>query len=318
MIHSEYATLLNRGVDFGIDAGFVVTKFGGKCAVNGYVALKLSAVSPKYGRDNVIPISQSNSTSPSAYLVTSRSKCFGYGSASEFLVAAFLEDVRPHEIIDASENPRRDFVFRSDYLVVSVLEYADYMKQFRSGSGLWGGFVHVEELARKRSSYESKTQLILASANIEIKTDAETDILWRAIDHASPLERYLKLYHLVELMFDLVLVDKIKSLEQDLKGIGKLLSEYSGDNESERLIKIIKEYCPDLNFLEKVLVQAFSETKYHDQIVDLMFEHQKGSNPYKEEKREVFKNVLTVGFSVSELKSKNLPYEHVHLSKLAV
>ena len=200
MIYSEYEALLKRGVVFGIDSGFNVSKYGGKCAVNDYVALKLSTVSQKYGRDNVIPILQSNAPIPLAYLVTCRSKYFGYGSASDILAAVFLEDARQSDIVDESGTSRRDFVFRADYLVVSILEHTSYMKQFRSGSGLWGGFVHVEELAIKRSSYESSTQLILASANILIKTDAEKDILWRAIDHASPLERYLKLYHLVELM----------------------------------------------------------------------------------------------------------------------
>lgn len=316
MIYSEYEAISIQGIDFGIDSGFIVTKFGGKCAINDYVALKLSAVSPKYGRDNVIPIYQTNGARPSAYLVTCQSKDFGYGSASEFLAAAFLEDARPSDIIDELGRPRRDFFFRADYLVVSVLEHADYMKKFRAGSGLWGGFVHVEELARKRTSYESKAQSILAKADLKINTDAEKDTLWRAIDHASPLERYLKLYHMIELMFDLVLVEKIQSLGQDLKGIGKLLNDYSGGNEFERLNKIIKESSPDVQFFEKVLTQVFSESKYHAQLMDLLFEYSKESNPYKE-KREAFKNVLAVGFSLAQLKSNNLSHEHVHLSKFA-
>lgn len=315
MIYSEYEAISNRSINFGIDPGFTVTKFGGKCAINDYVALKLSAVSPKYSRDNVIPISLANGTSPLAYLVTCRSRDFGYGSASEFLAAAYLEDARPADIVDGVGMPRRDFVFRADYLVISVLEHADYMKRFRPGSGLWGGFVHVEELARRRTSYESSAQSIIANADIQINTDTEKDTIWRAIDHASPLERYLKLYHLVELIFDLVLVKKIKSLGQDLKGIGKLLNDYSGGNEFDRLHKIIKECSPNVLFFEKLLIAAFSDSKYHAQLNELLFDYSKDSNPYKE-KGAAFWDVLAAGFSLSELKNQKLNNDHAHMAKL--
>lgn len=318
MIYSEYEELFNEGIEFGVDTSFIISKYGGKCSVNNYIAFKLSSVSSKYERDNVIPILKAPGQNPFAYLLTCRDRGFGYGSASDLLVAAFLEDARPSDIADDAGKDRRDFVFRADYIVINTSNQTEYLRDFRTGSGLWGGFVHVEELASKRPVYQSRISSILATPDVQISSDSEKDVLWRAIDQTAPLERYLKLYHLIELMFDLTLVEKIKLLGADLKGIGKLLKSYSSDSETERLLKIVKEHCPDTVFFEAALSRAFSNSKYHAQLLEMLFEYSKESNPYKEEKQNDFKNVLQAGFSVSELKNHKLAYDYNCLSKLAV
>lgn len=318
MIYSEYEKLADDGIDFGLDATFKVGKFGEKCAVNDHVALKLTSVSPRYERESVIVIYQSDGVTELAYLVTCQGQAFQYGGASEVLAAAFLEDAQYSDIVDKDNNSRRDFVFHYDYLVISSLNHRDYISHYQPGSGLWGGFVHVEELGSKRTSYESKSPTIVAKQDVLIRSDASKDTLWRAIDHPSPLERYLKLYHLLELIFDLDLVKQIQGLGADLKGIGKLLNDYSGDKEFDRLIKVIKRYCPEKSeaIIESALALSLTNPKYHSKIVEMLFEYPKDSNPYLE-KRSDFEKVLAAGFSKSELKNNKLSNDYNHLTKFA-
>jgi len=64
-------------------------------------------------------------------------------------------------------------------------------------------------------------------------------------------ERYLKLYHLLELSFDHDTVEKIRGLGQDLHGIGQILAQHKRD-EFDRLKQLLLESA--IRFLRDIVL----------------------------------------------------------------
>ena len=315
MIFSEFQDLKNEiGVNFGLDSSLTVSGYGGKCAVNDYIALKLSVVSPQYPRDQIIEIYPEKTNSAFAYLVTCAGTKFEFGKAGELIAAAYLEDIKKTDLLN--QEVRSDYVLNFDYLVIQIFESSNYLRKYRQGSGLWGGFVHVEDLKSKPLNYQSTATSIKAYEEIIIDTPELQDVLWRSIQHSSPLERYLKLYHLIELIFDLDLVNDIRSLGPDLNGVAKLLNEYSGNKELPRIVRIARKYCNDVAKYESFLTKAFQDKKYHSKIIEILFDYSKDGNPY-EDQIDRFKATLANGFSVNELSNNKLNPSLDHLSKLS-
>lgn len=315
MLYAEYIELTNAGVKFGLDPSIVVGDFRGACAANDFIALRLSAVSTKYARDSSFPIFTTNTTTPYAALLTCKGQPFGYGSATAEMVAAYLIEADKEDVANLNGDERRDFIFRYDYLVISSVEMDEYISKYRTGSGVWGGFTHIEEQPLQRIPYISQSPAIFAKPDLKISLPEQKDAIWRAIDHASPLERFLKQYHLLEIGFDLEVVNQLRALGADLKGVGKLLNDYAGDKEFDRLHKIIRRHCSSIPVLETILVAAFRNAAYHDQLMELLFEYSKDSNPYKEKNVE-FLAAIKNGISEQEFKAKKLPWDLAHLSKL--
>lgn len=308
MQFSDYALLMSQGVDLGLDKSLTVVDYNGACAVDEFIALQLSSTSPKYERDAVIGISL-NEAAALVFLVTCKGCPFEYGAASRELASAYLTDISASNAIGP-----RDHVFAHDYVVVNVLSYNDYSANYRAGSALWGCFTHIEDQPERKTAFVSSISNIAAFRNVSFKNSSQKDSVWRAINHTSPLERFLKLYHLLELNFDLALVEQIRKLSDDLKGIGKILNAYSGDKEFDRLLKLVRSYCPDIDFFSKELAFLFSKQQYNDQLFDILFEYSKESNPFKDQSED-FKAAVLAGFSEAEFRRLGLPWKYDHLSK---
>ncbi|MBW8365385.1 MAG: hypothetical protein K0M39_12615 [Rhizobium sp.] len=315
MQYAVFDSMRRDGIDFGFDSSMTILEYNQHCVVNDLIALPLISVSPMYVRDAIIEITRPDTDLPIASLVTCKGQEFTYGAASAELVVAYLSDASPTDILDAQGNARRDFKFLSDYLVLSHLDYDEYISTYRAGSGIWGSFTHPDDQHSRLAPYTTRASSIAARPDIRIDTDAQRDAVWRTIAQASPLERFLKLYHLLELNFDLMLVEEIKRLGSDLKGIGKLLNSYSGDKEIDRLTKVIRKHCTDMHFFERVLGAVFNDASHHQQLLELLFEYSKDANPYKEQ-AESFKKAISSGFSRVGFAANKLQWDYERLSRL--
>jgi len=299
MLYSDYHSLLQEGIDFGFDSGLVIGEYIGRCTANDFVPLPLTVTSPMYDRDAVISMVPADRQLSIGSLITCKDQNFGYGAASAEIVSAYLMDAERSDVVDSQGVPKRDYKFKKDYVVVQSSDYNDYISRFRAGSGLWGNFTHKEDQPNAPTPHIKSNAFISAIPDIKTFTAPEKDALWRSVSHFSPLERFLKLYHLLELYFDLQLVEQIRVIGNDLKDIGKLLNSYNGDKEFDRLLKVVKPHCPEISFFERVLADAFSNPAYHDQWREILFEYSKESNPYKDQ-AHVIMNALMSGFTDAE------------------
>lgn len=318
MNYSDFDRLEKTGVDFGYDSELSVSDYQGHCAVDGFIAMQLTSTSPMYSRNEVFDIVIDSKKDVLAFLVTCADQYFTYQEASAIIFSAYLNEVQESDVVGSDNEPRRDYIFKNDFVVLHHDKINDYNENYRRGSALWGMFTHIEDQLNKNSLYKTPNNKIVAKRKLSVETPSEQDAVWRSVAHLSPLERYLKLYHLLEIRFDLELVDAIKALNSDLKGIGKILNSYSGDKEFDRLLKITKQYCKEIDFFDKILKEAFSNKNHINKWKEILVEYSKESNPYKDERAEKFKEVLDQGFSEQAMKYKNLTWNYDHLTKLTV
>ncbi len=312
MNYTEFSQLQTDGFDFGIDPSLTVSSFQSKCAVNDLVALKLTSVSPQYTPGDVIPIS--DGTRIIADLVNCEGQEFGYGMASAQLVASYLEEVSA-VALEAEGDEKRDYIFLHSYLVVNSTDYADYLAHYREGSAIWGSFVHSDEQSTRIVAHRTTASQIIAKPDLGLSNAIVKDAAFRAVAHGSPLERFLKLYHLLEIDFDVQIVSAINALGTDLKGVGKLLKSFGNDKEFERLLKIVRRAAPNqVIFFENLLRSAFSIPAYHAQLAEMLIEYTKDSNPYKVEPAK-FLAAIAAGYDSATWASNGMGTSYDNLSK---
>ncbi|WP_147330359.1 MULTISPECIES: hypothetical protein [unclassified Duganella] len=312
MNFAEFSQLLEDDFDFGFDPSLTISDFQGKCAVNDLVALRLTSVSPKYAPGDVVPIS--DGIRVFADLVNCEGQEFGYGMASAQFVASYLEEASA-QVMQVDGDAKRDQVFSHSYLVVNIADFADYLTRYREGSAIWGSFVHSDEQPNRIVAHLSNSALIIAKPNLSLSNSIVKDTAFRAVVYASPLERFLKLYHLLEIDFDVQIVSAINALGTDLKGIGKLLKSFGNDKEFERLLKIVRKASPvNSGFFEDILRAAFSKFQYHPQLAEMLIEYTKESNPYKLESAR-FLTAVAAGYDAATWSGNGMGTSYDNLSK---
>jgi len=166
---------------------------------------------------------------------------------SSFQFYAFLSECNSTDLILG------EYIFQFNYLLIHRDFIDEFHYHYSSSSAIWGGFKLSD--SSNSISYYKKT---VTSINIpfelkELNTFAK-DSVYRALDQKHAFERFLKLYHLLELEFDNSLIQKIKSLniQTDSNQIGSLLNEYNR-NEIERLTDLICNNCTDITSLANKL-----------------------------------------------------------------
>lgn len=296
MNFNEYQNLLADGLAIGIDSSLQVSNFNGECAVNGFVTLRLTSVSPQYERRTEIEILLGTGYG-TAYLITAKNTPFLYSQASHLWTAAYLAEQSAAGLIaEANQGSQGSFQFEDDYVVIHSLLFDRYIRRYRQSSVVWGSFTHPTEQNSALVSYQKGTP-INAIADLKLPTPEHLEVALRSASQSSALDRYLNLYHLLELSFDYDLVEQIKRLDKDLKGVGKLLSSHS-NSEFEKLKKLLQRYCVDITFLAKSLDSVFSKVQHQPLLWEMLYDYSKESNPYKD-KRAEFITLATTGFTQS-------------------
>lgn len=299
----EYQSLLAAGISIGVDPSLTVKASMDRCAVNGFIAKQLTTVSPQYPRSSEIEIRLGTGTG-TAFLLTSKGTAFDFNEASSLWAAAYLEE---QSVLGATTDPGA-FRFEKDYLIIHELVTTHYENHYQKGSAVWGGFTHPREQHDPLRVFDSRS-FIQATANINLPTIEHEESALRAATQPSALDRYLSLYHLLELSFDYDLVQQIKLLDQDLKGVGKLLNSYS-QSEFDRLNRLIKKYCTDKTHLGSLLNQAFSLANHRIKLEELLFDYSKDSNPFKD-KRSELTITSALGFTEANFKANKIDWNSI-------
>jgi hypothetical protein len=148
----EYSALVQDDVDLGLDSSLTVTESKTFCAVDDIVVMRLRSVSPKYRPGDVIPIYHDNRAF--ADLLVTEGEPFGYGRASAVITAAYLLELSLEWL--GSDQSRRDFIFQHSYVALNRIDFDDYVRDLRSGSGVWGSFVHEEDQHSRIHAYRTR------------------------------------------------------------------------------------------------------------------------------------------------------------------
>ena len=167
--------------------------------------------------------------------------------------------------------------FAYDCVVVHEQHLESYQRSFQS-SALWGGFTHIggsREIANQKVG--SKSSEIEIHENCVARTTRHQDCLELAAHAAHPTERFLHLYHYLELDYDYEVVKGIKSLDennpQKLWDILKLSRD-----DIDRIQHVLREY-DDFSKLERI----FATLRHHESAaIRIFYDYGKESNPLRE------------------------------------
>jgi len=229
-----------------------------------------------------------------------------FSSITDTQHIAYLTEIQLGELYTSP------YYFRYNYLLIKIDHLERYLNDYMSTSPIWGGF-HIEEQI-SFLPYKKKILNIQARSNIILPTDSHRMVAITSTLDKFSLERYLKLYHMLELGFDWDIVNQIKNLGTNLKGIGKILLNYGRDD--IELLKQTVYKCTDIDKLETKLSVVFEE-EYYSKAMEIFFDYEKASNPLKDERKDKFITLKSMGaFSLANAKSVGLVPNSTQYNKL--
>lgn len=263
----------------------------GACVVDGLTALPLESVSLLLPRGQMIEVTD-ESNAHLADVLLCEGDPFDIPRFSAHYLAAYLAEAVPDDYGQSGRFSRNHLLIRADRL-------EEYKARYMAGSPIWGGLQHPLEGAPLGSSHSD--QPLKAVPRIALPTEVHVEIARRSVQQIHAFERYLRLYHLLELSFDFDVVQKIRALGDDLKGVGQIFSSLES-KELDRLKSIVRRSRVPANVINCVR-QLTSNTLWHGQMQAIFFEFGKDGNPLVGREAEFFEALLGGGFTAESVRS---------------
>jgi hypothetical protein len=254
-----------------------------KCVFNGLIPFPLLTISSSYREDEDIEVIDEYNQ-PLGLL------CFCKSLDEESLEN--LDSITDAQYIAYIYEVGRDsfelnlpFRFQKNYFVVYEHRYEEYVTKYMEYASLWGGFVHANDVETEHDrAYTFKPSFIKAHSSLAFPTQYHAKKCFRSAEQPYAFERFLQLYHLLELIYDWDFINRLKGLDDDLTDLGIWLKKYSTRDDIDRLKSIFKvryeEGKLDVESISNSLNEGFP--CYLDEAKKIFFEFGKGSNPYKD------------------------------------
>jgi len=267
-----------------------------RLVVNHKVALQLHTVSSVYNEQSEIEV-KDDVGNFLGILCLCKGMNIDLSQMTETQTVCYLSEIE-------KEYYGQPYQFQNNYLVLGVDSLDNYTHNYLDTSFLWGGFVHVEHGTKK--PYTQETTSITAILNVNLPTPYHIETGVRGIIQPFVFERFLKFYHMLELLFDYDTVEKIRGLGGDLKGVGQILSTYER-NDIDRLKYVVENRCKGYDEIAKKLNGAFASDEFKQKVKTIFFEYGKDHNPLRNENEEKFERLVSLGgFTFENAKTTKL------------
>lgn len=190
-----------------------------------------------------------------------------------------------HDIDDDQFGFSQSHIFKSHYLLIHKDFIKQYTSEFLESAPIWGGFTHKT----RPNKYKRKITEITISRRMFTPTIRHTADLDRAISAANGFDRFLKYYHQLELLFDVIFVSKIRSLpKHSIEGFSSVVKDYQR-KELESLKGIFKDYVTDSQAILSIMAGCTPYT----QVMEAVFQdYSKDGNPVTSDQTK-WANLLT-------------------------
>lgn len=247
---SEIQSVIDLG-DLPVNINSAVQINPNTISLNNLVPLNVNKINKSYDTNNIIDLKFNGVIEGHLFFTIHKGK-IDFDTMTQFEFLAFLIEA------DFDDYWHPNYEFKYDYIVIKETFWNTYISDYEKTSPLWGGFSHKLNFTEPVSRYLNNILEIDAGEKLKDLDNYSYESTIRAIEQPYAFERFLKLYHLLELQFDYFLINKIKSLQvpNDSNEIGKLLNGYSRV-ELDRLTEIIVSQCTDINSLISNLKLVF-------------------------------------------------------------
>lgn len=243
---------------------------GNDIAFDGKIALRLAACSTGIRRDQDIELKDETGATLGFLCPTKSDEPVDVASLTDDRLCAFFTE--------APVGCGQYYTFLHDYVVIPKEVRQRYGEQYLIGAPIWGGFVHDEPGVMPTQNASAAVEIV-AKPFLVLPTSSHQRTLARAAREPYVFERFLKLYHMLELLFDYEFVQAIRGLGNDLHGVGKLMSSYKQDD-TTRLKSLVQKYC--LNH-DALIIQLNKLANHKAKASDIFYHFGKDGNPIPDE-----------------------------------
>jgi hypothetical protein len=260
-----------------------IEDFEGKLSINGYVAIPVYAIDSSILASDDITLKDNGNEIGFLCPVGIRGNTYEVNELTFARLIAYFNDVKVDSLFSGEK-----YSFKCHYVVIKVTHYDIYQAEYASAAPLWGGFSHEAPT----SKYQRPLLSIDIVTGIKIPTTRHSGDLVRAISSSNGFDRFLKYYHQIELLFDVIFVSKIRAMPaESLAGLRDIMRDYQR-NELDNLRGIIKEYVNDTNLLTAIIVKAATPA---NMIVmcEIFQDHSKDGNPLIKGERDLWDSFKT-------------------------
>ena len=256
---------------------------GSNICIKGYIPLKIEEISSYFGM--TLDCEIKNSEGEVLGIICFQRFVTDFTEFTEYQKSAYLID-NTKSTFEAGE-----YFISNNYVVLKKEYFVEYLEKYYNSAPVWGGFCH-EQI---QSSYQMDIDYVTAR-EIHLPTVHHQESINRAIKQPYAFERFLKTYHLLELLFDYDLVTEIKNLPEELNGFSNLIKEFNKREELPRLIKVITKRYDKIDF-DSLIVKLNSVKHYKMKAKEIFFVHGKDGNPIKSDESrsslDKFEEIIT-------------------------
>jgi len=259
-------------------------------SINNLVAIKIFELNSRYKHSNPITVYNEGSDEIGTiyYLDPTVEKVVD--EISEWLFVAYLKDVSIEELENFKYN------FKGSYLVLKEEYFEDYLTSYYETAPLWGMLTHDES---HTATDNFLIETITVKKDLQFPTGLHINNSIRVLKQPFHFERFLKLYHHLELLYDKIVVDEIKSLnEENLTQLGKLIKSFD-DNECKKLLYVLKKKVTNIQEIVEELNKIVS---FKDLAKEIFFEFGKKDNDPFSNDYSLFEKVYNIGFTEENCK----------------
>lgn len=274
--------------------------------VDGLVAIPITHVNASVRKENDLEFRDESGSQVGTICFSRRLIEIEPSALTRWQYVAYLADV-------SREGIEQPHTFHSDYLVLDETYLVDYVSNYRDSAPLWGKFSHIP---MPSLAMQPELDFIVGRSSIALPTDYHRQAFSRYVQAGNAFDRFLKLYHCLELLFDYVILKRIRSVGEDLSGFGEIMSSY-GVNELARLKYLIDHYCDDkISLFDKF----YPLSLYAPKATELFYLHSKNGNPLSDEAswQKLLKLCEERQITDSKLKSTKLALDETQRDRLAV
>lgn len=250
----------------------IVEDVEGQICINGYCYLPIK-LSRYFERLNSITVFDENGDEIGNIYFSEITNFIEIISLNQLSFSSFLVEY-PHEQIQDTL-----YKFQYDYILIKKDRIKDYLDNYKIKSSIWGGFFHIEDLPNNIFSKTKIYEQITAIKGVNIDRPFYFDTLELIVNEPNPFTRFLKLYHLIEMQFDMhtaIKINYLLSIPNKEKDISRTLKDYNREDiERLKSLFILKLNSSSLvPFLDNIIGFKI--------IADSIFyEYGKDSNPLK-------------------------------------
>ena len=284
MIFQEIKSIIDSGnVDvFRAFEQPIIEEFEGFLCLNDYIPLPI-IVNNSYDRTQTIEVKDIDNDTIGYICFSNNGALIEADNMSEPLFAAYLRDINVDDFY-----AKIDYKITKDYLVVKKTKISDYIHIYSQSSGIWGSYIREDSFSIPLPRIKSISE-IKAIPNIELPTDWHKENMVRAVQQPFAFERFLKNYHLLELLFDWQAMKEISDFYavRNFSEAAEVLRNYEKDD-IKRIKYVISTRYKNID----AIVEAINKVTTFSAIAkEIFYKYGKESNPLKDE--SIFDATLT-------------------------